>query len=462
MSNPNPLTPEQAKKRQKLILGGILVAVMGGSFAGIALTSKKDKANPAQQKVEANRSTITAPGSQLDQKDVWTAKSAAQLTGMESDLKQTTDANKILQDRLAALEKAQKEGTPLPGGPLPGDKTASAGQSESKLPPAPPPLPSSKSLPPLPKVSNASLQLPPPPPIGKGGKPGLPDQGQPDFKPRGIMMETLDDVPAASDAKVAGAATPAAMHTAGSTVPHTGAHGYPAATVHSVANYIPSGSFVRAVVLGGIDAPTGGQAQSNPQPVLLRLTNNAILPNRYRSQVKECFVVGAGFGDISSERAYIRTESLSCVLKNGRAIDLPVKGYIADESGKAGMKGRLVTKQGQILANALVAGLASGFGSILQARSTTTSVSALGATQTTTPGQEINAGLGAGVGKALDRLSQYYITLADKIFPVIEVDAGRTVDVVFTKGVVLEHDATETSEAGDYIAWVRRQQRHGY
>lgn len=458
MSNPNPLTPEQAKKRQKLILGGILVAVMGGSFAGIALTSKKDKANPAQQKVEAKRSTITAPGSQLDQKDVWTAKSAAQLTGMESDLKQTEDANKVLQDRLKALEEAQKNGGTPPGI----NKPQLDAKNDVKLPPAPPPLPSSKSLPPLPKVSNASLQLPPPPPIGKEGKPGLPDLGQSDFKPRGIMMETLDDAPAASDAKVAGAATPAAMHTAGSTVPHTGAHGYPAATVHSVANYIPSGSFVRAVVLGGIDAPTGGQAQSNPQPVLLRLTNNAILPNRYRSQVKECFVVGAGFGDISSERAYIRTESLSCVLKNGRAIDLPVKGYIADESGKAGMKGRLVTKQGQILANALVAGLASGFGSILQARSTTTSVSALGATQTTTPGQEINAGLGAGVGKALDRLSQYYITLADKIFPVIEVDAGRTVDVVFTKGVVLEHDATETNEAGDYIAWVRRQQRHGY
>lgn len=36
-------------------------------------------------------------------------------------------------------------------------------------------------------------------------------------------------------------------------------------------NYITAGSFGRAVLLNGLDAPTGGQAQSNPSPVLLRL-----------------------------------------------------------------------------------------------------------------------------------------------------------------------------------------------
>ncbi|MBU3990924.1 MAG: hypothetical protein KJ702_16625, partial [Gammaproteobacteria bacterium] len=41
-----------------------------------------------------------------------------------------------------------------------------------------------------------------------------------------------------------------------------------------------------------------------------------------------------------------------------------------------------------------------------------------------------------------DRLSQYYITLAEKMFPIIEVDAGRTVDVVFTKGFSLETEGT--------------------
>ena len=71
---------------------------------------------------------------------------------------------------------------------------------------------------------------------------------------------------------------------------------------------------------------------------LMRLMDNAVLPNQFRSKVKECFVVGAGYGDVSSERAYIRTESLSCITRDGTAIDVPIKGYVAGEDGKAGRK----------------------------------------------------------------------------------------------------------------------------
>jgi conjugal transfer pilus assembly protein TraB len=39
-------------------------------------------------------------------------------------------------------------------------------------------------------------------------------------------------------------------------------------------------SFTRGTLLGGLDAPTGGQAQSNPHPVLIRLSDTAVLPNR--------------------------------------------------------------------------------------------------------------------------------------------------------------------------------------
>jgi conjugal transfer pilus assembly protein TraB len=202
--------------------------------------------------------------------------------------------------------------------------------------------------------------------------------------------------------------------------------------------YIPSGAFTRAILLGGLDAPTGGQSQRNPQPVLLRLVDNAVLPNHFRSRIKECFVVGAGYGDVSSERAYIRTESLSCVTRDGTAIDVPIKGYVAGEDGKAGMRGRLVSKQGQLLANALLAGVASGIGQAFQQSSTTMSVSPLGATSTVEPGKQFEAGFGTGVGKALDRLAQYYISLAEKVFPVIEIDAGRTVDVVITQGISLQ------------------------
>ena len=152
------------------------------------------------------------------------------------------------------------------------------------------------------------------------------------------------------------------------------------AKVKTIQNYLPSGMFGRAVLLAGLDAPTGGQSQTNPHPVLLQLRDLGILPNKYRYDWKECTVTAAGYGDISSERAYIRTETLSCIGKDGKVLDVPIKGYIVGEDGKAGMRGRLVSKQGAALANGLLAGVVAGIGSGFEKSSSVQSVSPLGTT----------------------------------------------------------------------------------
>ena len=177
-------------------------------------------------------------------------------------------------------------------------------------------------------------------------------------------------------------------------------------------------------------------------------------------------MLGSGYGDISSERAFLRLESLSCVLKNGEVVDTAVKGYVVGEDGKAGMRGRLVSKQGQVLANALMTGVIAGIGQGFQQSATTFSTSALGSVGTVEPAKQFQAGIGTGVGKALDRLSQYYITLAEKMFPVIEIDAARVVDVVLTKGVTLglgpSAQGAQPAEEGDYSEiWKRGRQIMG-
>ncbi len=120
------------------------------------------------------------------------------------------------------------------------------------------------------------------------------------------------------------------------------------------------------------------------------------------------------------------------------ALEVKIKGSIFDETGKVGVKGRLVTKQGQVLANALLAGVISGIGYGFQNQYTTFSTSPFGQVATTDPTHAFEAGMSAGVGRAMDRLAQYYISLAEKTFPVIEVDAGRSVDVVLTEGVAID------------------------
>lgn len=411
-SAPAEPTAAAIKRRQVLLLAGIAGTIVAGTLLSVSLTGTKgNEAQPAKPQ----STNILAPGAQVDPRDAWRGQADAQLKAIEQRSRDLAQRNAELEgqgkEMLERLKKLEGSGlTPLPPPPVtapaarpsfgpdrPGSALPDAGPQ--RFPPPPPPLPQGA-------VQGAGV---PPPP---GGVPSMPT-------PTGIVSIALGDVAAgkgAEPAADAAGATPAPRDTR---------------------RYLPSGAFTRAVLLGGLDAPTGGQAQRNPQPVLLRLADNAILPNQFRARVKECFIVGAGYGDVSSERAYIRTESLSCVTRDGTAVDVPVKGYVAGEDGKAGMRGRLVSKQGQILANALLAGVASGIGHAFTQSSTTLSVSPLGTTSTVDPGKQLEAGLGTGVGKALDRLAQYYISLAEKVFPVIEVDAGRSVDVVLTQGVAL-------------------------
>jgi len=201
---------------------------------------------------------------------------------------------------------------------------------------------------------------------------------------------------------------------------------------------IPAGSFVRAVLLSGLDAPAGGKAISNPHPVLLRITDEAVLPNLFKADVKECFLLGSGYGDLSSERAYIRLEVLSCVKEDGTAVQKKVKGFVAGEDGKEGLRGRVVTRQGQLLARALIAGFLEGVARAFSTANTNVIVSPQGALTTVKPDQALAVGLAGGFSEAAKKLADFYVKLASQMFPVIEIQAGRKVDVVFLESVVFD------------------------
>ena len=202
---------------------------------------------------------------------------------------------------------------------------------------------------------------------------------------------------------------------------------------------IPAGAFVKGVLLSGLDAPTGGKAQTSPHPVLIRLVDKAVLPNFWRADIKECFVVGSGYGDLSAERAYIRLEVMSCVKKDGTVMERKVSGFVAGEDGKVGLIGRVVAKQGQILARMLVAGFIEGIAKLFQQAGTTVVVSPVGGATTTTinPDDVLRTGLAGGFAEASKVLVEQYKKLADETFPVIEVNAGRDVDLVFLQGIDL-------------------------
>ncbi len=413
------------KQRQWALLVSIGLGFGAVMYAMFAIS---DKTPPAAAVVDPvgiipvkkDVSPIMATGQAVRPADAWISKAGQELDQLRRDreneklrLAQQEKTNKEMLARFEELNK--KLAQPVAQAPVP-----AAAASDTRVATAVP----ARNLPPL-----------PPPPRPRNGAdnsgPMAMPFGEPGAGPYGSPASTLVRV-SMSDA----AAVPPTLAAA---VPAQGAQGGDAGrgASRNLDNFLPI-SFTKAVLLGGLDAPTGGHSQTNPHPVLLRLEDNAVLPNRFRGQVRECFVVGAGYGDLSSERAYIRTEKLSCMRNDGTVMEISIKGSIFGEDGKVGVRGRLVSKQGQVLANALIAGVISGIGSGVQASFTNTQTSALGTVQTTDPNHALQAGMGAGFSKAMDRMAQYYITLAEKMFPIIEVDAGRLVDVVLTEGAVLE------------------------
>lgn len=198
-----------------------------------------------------------------------------------------------------------------------------------------------------------------------------------------------------------------------------------------------TGTFAKARLLNGVDAPTGGQANGNPVPLLMELTDAAVLPNRFRSDIKRCFVTANATGDLSSERVLVRLDRLSCLTKKGMAIDVKLTGYVSGEDGKTGIKARVVTRSGQAIANALLVGSLSGLGKAvsLAAQESTTHFSGSVTESVTNPWK---AGLGDGMQDALGRVADYYLKLADKIFPVLEIDAGRQVEIVITQSAMIK------------------------
>ena len=118
----------------------------------------------------------------------------------------------------------------------------------------------------------------------------------------------------------------------------------------TIENTIPAGAFAKAVLIGGVDASTSITAQNDPRPVLLRVTDHGNLPRRFKSDLKACHVLASSYGDLSSERVYMRLEKLTCTERlTGEISETEVSGYIVGEDGRAGVRGIVTDRAGPLI-----------------------------------------------------------------------------------------------------------------
>ncbi|WP_440994868.1 hypothetical protein, partial [Cysteiniphilum litorale] len=86
-------------------------------------------------------------------------------------------------------------------------------------------------------------------------------------------------------------------------------------------NYVPTGTFCEAILLGAAEAQAGVDAQGDASPIMFEVKNNCFLPNGKRSYLKGAFITASVYGRISSSRGMVRLEHLSLVRKDGSILD---------------------------------------------------------------------------------------------------------------------------------------------
>jgi len=220
----------------------------------------------------------------------------------------------------------------------------------------------------------------------------------------------------------------------------------PAIEVEDSPDYLPPNSYAPARVIVGVDASAGVASQTDPLPVVLRITGAA------RSVVKDgkllttriqgCVVNGAARGDLSAEKVYVKLAKMTCDQPGGRVAVSEVKGFISF-AGKTGVRGRVVSREGSLASQALIAGIVGGFGRGFSANAnglfSGLNVGTDGKRPSLSAGDIVQGGLGQGVGDAADTVSKYLIERAEQYQPVIEMPTGIDVEIVFLDGVYVRN-----------------------
>ncbi|WP_158972249.1 TrbI/VirB10 family protein [Chachezhania sediminis] len=210
--------------------------------------------------------------------------------------------------------------------------------------------------------------------------------------------------------------------------------------VRDLASYIPAGSYAPAVVLSGADAATNVGGRENPIPVLLRITGPAVTAAKGRGRparvdITGCTVQGSATGDLSAERVRVRLITMTCVNGRGAVMETKVAGYMTG-SGKEGVRGKVVSREGPLVKNAMVAGLVGGLGSAFDAAAMSQLNQDNPSLQDSLRGG-VAGTLSGGVSSAADTLADYYIARAEQYQPVVSLYGGTKVEIVFIEGVEL-------------------------
>lgn len=214
-------------------------------------------------------------------------------------------------------------------------------------------------------------------------------------------------------------------------------------------NYVWAGTFVSGILITGVMGDAGVNGTKNTGTVLIRLDENGTMPNGQRSRLKDCFVLGSSYGDLSGDSVVVHTETLSCA-REDLSFELKVYGSVYDQDAMQDVRGTSILQTKPLLGYSAAAGFLAGigkgvenFGSIQAGPSET--LMALNASKII--GRTATDG---AISHPAHRVPEYIMKIADLYHPLVVVRAGRRVSVMFIKGFWIDR-AHQTYESGKAI-----------
>jgi conjugal transfer pilus assembly protein TraB len=413
-------------RRQKMLLGSLgALALLGGSWFILGGDDKAKTGDPnAAQTIDtaglvnrdlSQREFVATYGNRLDavtREQKALKDGSIPRTEIEAQLAALKAENQAMRvDGQAAIDAISAENAEL--------KTRLAAQPATTAPAVPPP-----AYGPQAGGYDARGRSPQPSAVSAGGDP----QGGMIPSPGEVKLMTFSSDKAATSGL------------------RVGRPDAPPVVVEDSPNYLPPNSYAPARVIVGVDASAGVASQTDPLPVVLRITGPArsVIQNGkvLTTRIQGCVVNGAARGDLSSEKVYVKLARMTCDQPGGRVAVSEVKGFISF-AGKSGVRGRVVSREGSLVSQALLAGIVGGFGRGFSANANSVfsgvTTNPDGSRSKLSAGDILGGGLGQGAADAADTVSKYLIERAEQYQPVVEMPTGIDVEIVFLDGVYVRN-----------------------
>lgn len=203
--------------------------------------------------------------------------------------------------------------------------------------------------------------------------------------------------------------------------------------------YIPAGSIVEGRLLYGFIAPERGMLP----PVVLEFTKPIRTANDFYIPAQKCLITTSAQYDISQGLAILGglKSTLSCVLKSGKVVEIPVNIAVGEEKTKDGLvqigltgKEKWLTKEdfAKISSMGTITGIASG----MQQGLVEQSITPQGNVVTAIKDRGLYAVL-QGVNQGTQKFFEFWMRKYERKVPAIVVQPKQRVFIVFVKGADL-------------------------